>query len=147
RVSAVISTLLILAYLTWRAGFTLVLWNLPSAILSIAFLFAEIVGALQQSIHFMLAMRPPARHPVKPLSGVPSVAVLVPTYNEPIAVLERTLVGCARLNYPAHTVYLLDDGHRAWAETLASQVGGQRIAPGPTTRTRKRGISTPSCRR
>ena len=42
--------------------------------------------------------------------NLPTVDVLVPCCGEPLAVLERTLTACCRLDYPAKTVWLLDDG-------------------------------------
>ena len=40
----------------------------------------------------------------------PVVDVLIPCCGEPLALLERTVVACCRLDYPAKTVWLLDDG-------------------------------------
>lgn len=45
---------------------------------------------------------------------LPSVDVLVPTYNEGWDVLQKTLVGALALDYPNITVYVLDDGARDW---------------------------------
>jgi cellulose synthase (UDP-forming) len=50
------------------------------------------------------------------------VDVYVCTYNEPVAVLEATLSGCALLTYP-HTTWLLDDGARPEIAELASAWG------------------------
>lgn len=30
----------------------------------------------------------------------PSVDILVPTYNEPLFILQRTIIGCQALDYP-----------------------------------------------
>ena len=40
----------------------------------------------------------------------PTVDVLIPCCGEPLALLERTIIACCRLDYPAKTVWLLDDG-------------------------------------
>ena len=42
--------------------------------------------------------------------NLPTVDVLIPCCGEPLALLERTIVACSRLDYPAKTVWLLDDG-------------------------------------
>jgi cellulose synthase (UDP-forming) len=51
-----------------------------------------------------------------------SVDVFVPTYNEPLEVLEATLTGCNAITYP-HTTYVLDDGHRKEVQALAALLG------------------------
>ena len=43
-------------------------------------------------------------------STFPSVDVFIPTYNEPIDVVRRTLIGPSRSSIPDKTVYVLDDG-------------------------------------
>jgi len=47
---------------------------------------------------------------------LPTVDVFIPTYNEPLDVLERTIVGALSLDYPADKlkVYVLDDQRRDW---------------------------------
>ncbi|MGK7913868.1 MAG: glycosyltransferase [Synechococcus sp.] len=64
------------------------------------------------------------------LSGayLPSVDVLIPTYNEPATILRRTVIGCQALDYPNKQVYLLDDGKRAEIRQLAQQLGCHYIA-------------------
>ena len=42
--------------------------------------------------------------------NLPAVDVLIPCCGEPLALLERTIIACCRLDYPAKTVWLLDDG-------------------------------------
>lgn len=51
-----------------------------------------------------------------------SVAVLIPTYNEPIEVLLPALSAAAALE-PAHQTWVLDDGHRPWVRALARDLG------------------------
>lgn len=51
---------------------------------------------------------------------LPTVDVFIPTYNEPLDVLERTIVGALSLDYPAEKlkVYVLDDQRRDWLKTF-----------------------------
>lgn len=42
--------------------------------------------------------------------NLPTVDVLIPCCGEPLALLERTVIACCRIDYPAKTVWLLDDG-------------------------------------
>lgn len=44
----------------------------------------------------------------------PSVDVFIPTYNEDINVLEKTILGAKHLDYPCFKVWVLDDGRRQW---------------------------------
>lgn len=47
---------------------------------------------------------------------LPTVDIFIPTYNEPLGVLERTIIGAAALDYPGEklAIYVLDDGRREW---------------------------------
>jgi len=53
-----------------------------------------------------------------------AVDVVIPSYNEPMEVLERTLVGALALDWPGEVaVWVLDDGRRAWLATLCADLG------------------------
>jgi len=54
---------------------------------------------------------------------LPLVDVLICTYNEEEAILERTIVGALSMDYPRHRVWVLDDGRRAWLEALCRRLG------------------------
>jgi len=41
--------------------------------------------------------------------NTPEVAILVPSYNEPLEIIKKTLVTCYNLNYKNRQIYLLDD--------------------------------------
>lgn len=58
----------------------------------------------------------------------PSVDVLIPTYNEEIEILKKTLCGAQAISYPNKTVYLLDDTDRPEAKELAESLGCVYIA-------------------
>lgn len=53
-----------------------------------------------------------------PPSDLPHVDVLIATFNEPLDVLERTIIGAKTLDWPADRlhVHVLDDGSRGWLE-------------------------------
>jgi cellulose synthase (UDP-forming) len=63
------------------------------------------------------------------LSGqyVPSVDVLIPTYNEPDYIVRRTLIGCQAMDYPNKTIYILDDTRRPHIKALAEEFGCEYI--------------------
>jgi cellulose synthase (UDP-forming) len=56
----------------------------------------------------------------KPLR-FPSVDVFIPTYNEEIDVLEKTIYGAKHLDYPDFKVWVLDDGNRDWLEKFCKE--------------------------
>jgi cellulose synthase (UDP-forming) len=45
---------------------------------------------------------------------LPSVDVYIPTYNEPLDVLEKTIIGTLCIDYANFKVWVLDDGRRPW---------------------------------
>ncbi|NKB17158.1 MAG: cellulose synthase catalytic subunit, partial [Pseudanabaena sp. CRU_2_10] len=56
-------------------------------------------------------------------SYAPSVDVLIPTYNEPVFILKRTIMGCQAMEYGNKKIYVLDDTHRAEVQELAAALG------------------------
>ena len=50
------------------------------------------------------------------LASTPLVDVLIPTYNEDLSIIERSIVGALALDHPRIRVWLLDDGRRAPVE-------------------------------
>jgi len=65
--------------------------------------------------------------PILIMDNLPSVDIMVCTYNEPISLLYRTLVGCNAVEYAKKTVYILDDGERPEIRQLAEHLGVQYI--------------------
>lgn len=58
-----------------------------------------------------------------PPEALPTVDLLIPTYNEEADVLERTIVGAAAVDYPHLRVWVLDDGRRDWVAELCRRKG------------------------
>ena len=54
---------------------------------------------------------------------LPSVDVYIATYNEPIEVLEKTIVGALCIDYPNFSIWVLDDGRRSWLKQLCEEKG------------------------
>jgi cellulose synthase (UDP-forming) len=71
------------------------------------------------------ADRHEARIRAMPADRLPSVDVYIPTYNEPIEILEKTITGALCLDYPNVNIWVLDDGRRPWLKAFceAKSVG------------------------
>lgn len=106
-----------LRYLAWRASSTLHASDWLSMVAVLLLFAAEIYAA---AVHFlgMVVNVAPYRRPLLSLrdlpedTTLPSVDVLVPSYNEDPALLEVTLRAALLMRYPRHLlrVHLLDDG-------------------------------------
>jgi cellulose synthase (UDP-forming) len=81
------------------------------------------IAFLRTSDHRADASAHEARLRSLPPEKLPSVDVYIPTYNEPIDVLEKTIVGALCLDYPNFNVWVLDDGRRAWLKDFCEQKG------------------------
>jgi cellulose synthase (UDP-forming) len=62
------------------------------------------------------------------LPALPRVDVLITTYNEEEAILERTIVGALGIDFPGVRVWVLDDGRRAWLAALCRSKGALYLA-------------------
>lgn len=113
----VVGGVITLRYLAWRGTSTLHANDWLSMIAVLLLFAAEIYAA---AIHFlgMVVNVAPYRRPLLSLRELPedvplpTVDVLVPSYNEDPALLEVTLRAALLMRYPRHLlrVYLLDDG-------------------------------------
>ncbi|MDO5729869.1 MAG: glycosyltransferase [Actinomycetaceae bacterium] len=114
-----------IAYVAWRITHTIPTegaWNIG---FGIAFLILEIVAILQ-TIGFGILFWKPAAHrrgPAIDSDSAPSVDVYIATYNEPVDILEATIVAATQLDYPAdrYQIYVCDDGDRPHIRDLATK--------------------------
>ncbi len=60
---------------------------------------------------------------LKSLPRPPLVDVLICTYNEEEAILERTIIGALGIDYPNYRVWVCDDGRRPWLRRLCEEHG------------------------
>lgn len=63
----------------------------------------------------------------------PSVDLLIPTLNEPLAILERTLARALDIDYSNYSVFVLDDGNRTELRTLCEDMGVQYLSRAENT--------------
>ena len=108
-------------YFYWRVTSTLLLDNPRDALVSLLLLGAETYGLLILLLGYFQTVEV---HPRAPAAVVaePTVDVFIPTYNEPLDVLRRTVIGALALDYPRKRVYVLDDGRRPEVAELARRL-------------------------
>jgi cellulose synthase (UDP-forming) len=70
---------------------------------------------------------------VLPQEDLPSVDVYIPTYDESLEVLEKTITGAISLDYPNFKVWLLDDGRRPWLREYCNTKGVGYLTRGDNT--------------
>jgi cellulose synthase (UDP-forming) len=58
-----------------------------------------------------------------PAEEMPSVDIYIPTYNESMEVLEKTITGALCLDYPNFKAWVLDDGRRPWLKAFCEAKG------------------------
>lgn len=125
-------TVLTIRYLYWRVTDSLNLETALSTGLSMLLLTAESWLLLTGLLPLWLAWRrfPDRRTGMHQLRAqwqdsdwTPTVDILVPTYGEPLEVLERSLIACRHQSYPHTRVWVLDDSGRNAVKTLAHKLG------------------------
>ena len=123
-------------YVLWRSLASLNLANPVNGVFSLVLYGMEMAVIAATSIRLLLMFRVKSRKAEADrmseavLAGtyLPTVDILIPTYNEPAAILRRTVIGCQAVDYPRKQVYLLDDGKRPEIRQLAHQLGCRYIA-------------------
>lgn len=127
----------LLVAFTWIAHCRYVAWRftatLPPSATSFAALLQHGLFALELLVTYYFlsgelwywGRAKAARAPVMEAEGggygakAPRIEILIPTYNEPWAVLERTLIAAKAQQYPNFGVWILDDGRRSWLRSKA----------------------------
>jgi cellulose synthase (UDP-forming) len=124
--------LLAARYLHWRVTATLNLDTPLAAALSVLLLAAELWLLAHGFLQLLFSLAPEAPAQQEPDGEasrqgdsrvLPWVDVLVPSYGEPLEVVERCLRGCRALAYPNLRVWLLDDAGRTDLAALAQGLG------------------------
>jgi cellulose synthase/poly-beta-1,6-N-acetylglucosamine synthase-like glycosyltransferase len=57
----------------------------------------------------------------------PAVDVFICTYDEPLEVVERSILSALALDYPDFTVWVLDDTRRDWLRAYCERVGARHL--------------------
>lgn len=127
RVGGLVSVGALLAYLWWRVTFTMPTggWDEAAAWILVCF---EAVPVLGLAIRIVTLWNIDCHAP-KPVSELPPgmrVAVLIPTYDEPVEVIAPTIAAACALE-PAHETWVLDDGDRDWVEEMCWELGARYV--------------------
>jgi cellulose synthase (UDP-forming) len=133
RMVCLIPALLCLQYLSWRLFSTVWPDNEDSAWAQ-TWIWGvwgiEVLAFIEVAVFLLIMSRTNTRseeanqHQMP--SPLPEVDIFIPTYNEPLDVLEKTIVAAAAVDYPHKTVWVLDDGKRDWLRTFCEDTGGVR---------------------
>jgi cellulose synthase (UDP-forming) len=68
-----------------------------------------------------------AQHRMELAGDFPAVDVFICTYDEPLEILESSILTALSLDYPAFTVWVLDDTRREWLRLYCEAVGARYI--------------------
>lgn len=109
-------------YLNWR--FSTISDDAP--FFSITLYAAEIYGFCSSLLNVFTCWRLTVRQPPPPLQGK-TVDVFIPTYNEPVHLVRKTVIAAINMEYP-HETWLLDDGNRPEMKELADRLEIRYIA-------------------
>ncbi len=128
----------VVTYLYWRFTVTIpwgsTWYGLGFALVCLAI---ELFGLFDASILFSALVRRSNRTPeadahearlrARPESEWPAVDLIIATYNEPIEVLEKTVLGALALDWPNLNVWVADDGRRRWLRDWCQAKGAGYI--------------------
>jgi cellulose synthase (UDP-forming) len=122
RLAGILGLIVGLGYCWWRV--TVVLPHRPG-ILAVLVMVCEIAPTtvLARRLFALWSLDPTVPVP-DPVIAAPAggIAVLLPTYNEPIEILLPTVAAAVALE-PAHQTWVLDDGRREEVRDLAQKLG------------------------
>ncbi len=104
-------------YFGWRVT----TMNLDHPVFSAIFFAAEIATLVLALMSVLILWRVKERAPTTARDGL-SVDVLVPTLNEQLPLVRRTVIAAMHIAYP-HETWLLDDGDRPEMKELADSLG------------------------
>ncbi|MBM3488582.1 MAG: UDP-forming cellulose synthase catalytic subunit, partial [Alphaproteobacteria bacterium] len=124
-----LAVFLSLRYVFWRTANTISYHDAASFAAALLLYAAELYAVALYFLSAFVNARP-LRRPVAPRiapAALPTVDILIPTYDEPIDILRVTLVAACRIRYPGEKrrVYLLDDGGTDQKRTQADPVAAE----------------------
>ena len=127
HIGGIVAAAALVAYLIWRVTSTmpsggtdrLVAWLL------VGFEALPLIGLVVKAVT-LWNIDNEAPDPIVSLPDGQRVILLIPTYNEPMAVIAPTIAaGCAL--QPAHETWVLDDGDRPWVAEMCEAFGARYV--------------------
>ena len=121
-------------YLVWRL-FNTVWTDNEESLMAQSWIFGvwgvELLACIEVAVFLLIMSRTNTRSEqadqhVLPVP-LPTVDIFIPTYNEPIDVLEKTIIAAAAMDYPNKTVWVLDDGRREWLREFCEEMGVRHL--------------------
>lgn len=118
----VIYVICAVVYLAWRPT----AFNPDALAFSAAFYGAEVYGFLISLLIALTAWNRKNRRVSAPPENL-RVDVFIPTLNEPMDMVRRTVLAAVRIDYP-HKTWVLDDGNRPEIRAMARELGCEYLA-------------------
>lgn len=125
---AIFCALIGLNYIVWR--FTSTVWSeqqysLAENVWTYLVWFIELLGFVEILVFLLIMSRYKKRSEDADkfdyTNWNPSVDIFIPTFNEPIDVLEKTIIGAKNVDWDNKKVYVLDDGKRDWLKEFCEK--------------------------
>ncbi len=118
----------LMLYLFWRLVFTFPAGGFDLTVAWILVVFEALpLAGLTLKVIALWNIDSHAPGPVTEATRALRVAVLIPTYNEPVEVLSPTVAAACALE-PAHETWVLDDGDRPWVEEMCLAFGARYVS-------------------
>lgn len=114
----IFNTLICFKYIIWRITTIPINSSFTSLLLGLTLYIAELLGLTSFFIfQFLFINRSkyiPKDFNYSDTKSIPSIDVLICTYNEPMYLLEKNIAACTNLEYPIDkiNIYVCDDGQR-----------------------------------
>jgi cellulose synthase (UDP-forming) len=114
-------------YMTWRLLFTIPRLNAISFIFGMLLFLAEFFALIQSTTHRLLFLKDYKQdeRTLGEFKNLPTVDILIATYNEPVEILRNTIAAAVNQKYPKDkfNVFVCDDGKREEVRQLAEEYG------------------------
>lgn len=121
-------------YLGWRLSATVPTELTPQTLLAWTYLIIELLALAEASLFWLSLSRTTDRielpNPAPagwPAGELPAVDIWIPTYKEPIEVLEKSILAACAVDYPRLKVRVLDDGSRDWLGAQCQAWGVEHV--------------------
>ncbi|MDU6726698.1 MAG: glycosyltransferase, partial [Bradyrhizobium sp.] len=127
---------LLLIYTLWRWNDTLPSFDLTlQALWPRLFITLEIIAISYTLMSILILTRSvdrsaqadAARRALAARGEQPAVDVFICTYDEPMEIVERSILAALALDYPDNTVWVLDDTRRDWLRAFCDEVGARHL--------------------